>query len=181
VFLITRGAPGDEEKLTSAFLNAVREFDPDFAPNGFITGGFVTGRRMVEKSIGDLIAESVVAAGVGAVVLVLAALGISGVIGFMVATRIREIAVRLALGASRLRVVRLMLSDVVKLVTPGVAGGLLVAAVLVRGFLPIRPSGGEPLAYMAAGVIALVVAVLAGLPSACRAASVQPMVAMRSE
>ena len=181
VFLIARGAAADEEKLTSAFLNAVREFDPDFTPEGFIMGGFITGSRILEKSIGDLIAESAVVAITGSVVLVLAALGISGVIGFMVATRTREIAVRMALGASRLRVVSLMLSDVVKLVLPGLAGGLLIAAVLVRGFLPIPAGGLEPVAYMVAAAIAVGVALVAGLPSARRAASVHPMVAMRSE
>jgi len=181
VFVIARGAAADETKLTSAFVNAVREFDRDFAPKGFVTGGFVTGQRIVEKSIEDLIMESVVAAGTGAVVLVLAALGVSGVIGFMAATRTREIALRIALGASRLRVVGLMLSDVVKFVMPGVAGGLLVAAVLVRGFLSIPLGVVEPLAYIVGAAIAVVAALLAGLPSARRAASVQPMVAMRSE
>ena len=68
----------------------------------------------------------------GGVVLILAALGIVGVVGFMVATRTREIAVRMALGSTRLRVFGLMLSDIVKLVIPGVAGGLLLAAVLIR-------------------------------------------------
>ena len=50
----------------------------------------------------------------------------------MVATRTREIAVRMALGSTRLRVFGLILSDIVKLVIPGVAGGLLLAAVLIR-------------------------------------------------
>ena len=72
--------------------------------------------------------------------------------------RTREIAVRMALGASR-----------------------LIAAVLVRGFLPIPAGGMEPVAYMVAAAIAVGVALVAGLPSARRAASVQPMVAMRSE
>src|SRR5262249_13543697 len=76
VFLIARGAAGDETRLASAFVNSVREFDPAFAPNGFITGGFLTGERMVQKSIADLIVESAAVAGTGAVVLILAALGI---------------------------------------------------------------------------------------------------------
>jgi predicted permease len=181
VLIIARGAAEDEERLQSAFLNAVREFDRDFTPDGFIMGGFITGRRIIEKSIEDLIAESAGVAVTGSVVLVLAALGISGVIGFMVATRTREIAVRIALGASRLRVVRLILSDVVKLIVPGLAAGLLIAAVLVRGFLPIPAGTLEPLAYLVAVAIAVGVALVAGLPSARRASSVQPMVAMRSE
>ena len=92
----------------------------------------MTGQDLVEKSAGDLIAESIAVAVAGGAVLILAALGIVGVVGFMVATRTRELAVRMALGATRLRVFGLTLWDVVKLVIPGVAGGLLVAAVLIR-------------------------------------------------
>ena len=123
--------------------------------------------------------------------LVLASLGVLGVIAFMVATRTREIAVRMALGASRPRVLGLMLSDVVKLVAPGVAVGLLVGAVLIRTMntvmgtpLTVGPTPlgvVEPLIYVAAASIAVFVALLAGLPAARRAASVQPMIAMRSE
>jgi predicted permease len=181
VFLIARGGAGDGERVTSAFLNAVREFDSDFGKSGFITDGFVTGEQMVKKSLTDIIAESAAAAGTGAVVLILAALGVSGVIGFMAATRTREIAVRMALGASRWRVTKLMLFDVVKLVVPGVVPGVLVSAILVRGFLSTPLSVVEPVVYLFSTAIAVAVALVAGLPSARRAASVQPMVAMRSE
>jgi ABC-type antimicrobial peptide transport system permease subunit len=87
--------------------------------------------------------------------------------------------------------VGLMLFDVVKLVAPGVAVGLLVGAVLIRTMsnvmgtpltLGSTPLGAvEPLIYAAAASIAVVVALLAGLPAARRAASVQPLIAMRSE
>ena len=127
----------------------------------------------------------------GGLVLVLAALGIVGVVGFMVATRTREIAVRMALGSTRLRVFRLMLSDIVKLVIPGVAGGLLLAAVLIRTMedvlgtpLTVGPTPlgvMEPVIYLAPPRSPSSAALLAGLPAARRATSVQPMVAMRSE
>ena len=77
-------------------------------------------------------AEATAVGVAGGLVLVLAALGILGVVGFMVATRTREFAVRMALGSTRRRVFGLMLSDTVKLVVPGVVGGLLIAAVLIR-------------------------------------------------
>jgi len=153
--------------------------------------GIVTGQDLVDKSMGDLISESTAVGVVGGVVLLLAALGIVGVVGFMVATRTRELAVRMALGASRLRVFGLMMSDVVKLVIPGVAGGLFLAAVLIRTMedvmgtpLTVGPTPlgvMEPLIYAGASAIAFTVAILAGLPAARRATSVQPMVAMRSE
>ena len=98
----------------------------------------------------------------------------------MVATRTREIAVRVALGASRRRVIRMVLFDVIRLVAPGVAVGLVVTAALVRADGGITISAGEPLAYVAGAALAILTAVTASLAPARRAASVQPMVAMRS-
>ena len=190
VQLIARGAPGDEPKLRAALETALRELGVQALP-GVAFPGIVTGQDLVEKSIADLIAESTAVAFAGSMVLVLAALGIVGVVGFMVATRTREIAVRMALGSTRLRVFGLMLWDIVKLVIPGVVGGLLLAAVLIRTLQDVMgtpltlgptPLGVmEPLIYVAASTIAVSVALLAGLPAARRATSVQPMVAIRSE
>jgi ABC-type antimicrobial peptide transport system permease subunit len=113
----------------------------------------------------------------------LAALGIYGVVGLMVATRTREIAVRVALGASRRRVLSMILIDVVKLIMPGVAVGLVITAALIRlngENMGIPLSNVESLAYAVGATIAVLVAVLASLAPARRAAAVQPMVAMRS-
>jgi predicted permease len=192
VYLIARGAPGDEPRLKAALENVARELDVDALPSAFMAfRGIVIGQDLVRKSLGDLISESAAVAFAGSVVLLLAALGIVGVVGFMVATRTREIAVRMALGATRPRVFGLVLSDVVKLVIPGVAGGLMLGAVLVRTMEqvmgtpltlgPTPPGGMEPLIYAVASAVAFSVALLAGLPAARRATSVQPMVAMRSE
>jgi predicted permease len=192
VYLIARGAAADETRLTSAFENVGRDFGLDFlASRAGAFYGVVSGTQLVRKSLEDLVAESIGVAIAGGIVLVLASLGVLGVIAFMVATRTREIAVRMALGASRPRVVGLMLFDVVKLVAPGVAVGLLVGAVLIRTMSEVMgtpltlgstPLGAvEPLIYVGAASVAVVVALLAGLPAARRAASVQPLIAMRSE
>src|SRR3954468_22055359 len=108
-----------------------------------------------------------------------------------VATRRRDIGVRMALGSTRRRVFGLILSDIVKLVIPGITGGLLLAAVLIRTVekvmgtpLAVGPTPlgvMEPLIYVGASAIAVSVAVLAGLSPARRATSVEPMAAMRSE
>jgi predicted permease len=180
VFLVARTAAGIQPMtLTSAFQYALRNLDPDFTAASLITGDQLTRRGME-----DILVPSAMVGGGGGAVLILAALGIYGVIGFMVATRTREIAVRVALGASRRRVLGTIQSDVVKLVIPGVAGGLFLAIVLVRLVVPWRGLSGaamEPLIYTLAAAIAVVVALLAGLPPARRAASVEPIVAMRSE
>ncbi len=127
--------------------------------------------------------QSAVARVAGSVILTLAALGIYGVVGLMVATRTREIAVRAALGASRQRVLRMILFDVVKLVTPGVVVGLVISVAFVRlkgDNLGIQLSHAQPLAYVAGAAVTVLVAILASLAHARRAASIQPMVAMRS-
>ena len=190
VHLIARGAPGDEPKLKAALETALRELGVEALP-GVAFPGIVTGQDLVEKSLGDLISESMAVGFAGGLVLILAALGIVGVVGFMVATRTRELAVRMALGATRLGVFGLMLSDIVKLVIPGVVGGLVLGAVLIRTMqnvmgtpLTVGPTPlgvMEPVIYAGASAIAISVALLAGLPAARRATSVQPMVAIRSE
>jgi predicted permease len=192
VYLIARGAAADETRLTSAFENVGRDFGLEFLPSREgVFQEIVTGKQLVQKSLGDLVSESIAVGVAGGIVLMLASLGVLGVIAFMVATRTREIAVRMALGATRPRLLALMLSDVVKLVTPGVVVGLLVGAVLIRTMNEVMgtpltvgptPLGAvEPLIYVAAASVAVVVALLAGLPAASRAATVQPMIAMRSE
>ena len=190
LFLIARGAPGDEPKLKAALEKELRDLGVDPLP-GIAFPGIVVGSDLVEKSLGDLVAESIAVGVAGGIVLILAALGIVGVVGFMVATRTREIAVRMAIGSTRLRIFRLMLSGIVRLAVPGVVGGLLLASVLIRTMEDVMgtpltvgdtPLGAmEPVIYAGASLIAVTFALVAGLPAARRATTVQPMVAMRSE
>jgi ABC-type antimicrobial peptide transport system permease subunit len=180
LFLIARSAAGEQpEKTILALENVVRELDPEFRRERIVTG--VSLRK---NSMNDFLKQSAIAGATGGVILMLSALGIYGVVGLMVATRTREIAVRVALGASRLRVVGMILFDVVKLTTPGIAVGLMLAAAFIRlngERMGIPLSNVETLAYVAGAAIAILVAVLASLAPARRAASVPPMVAMRSE
>ena len=132
----------------------------------------------------DFLTQSAVAAVAGGVILLLAALGIYGVVGLMVATRTREIAVRAAIGATRWRLLAMIIRDVVTLVLPGTIVGVLLTVVLNRlnaENMGVSLSSVEPIAYVVGPVIAVLVAILASLAPARRAASVQPMVAMRSE
>ena len=189
VFLIVRSADGEQPmRVTAALENAVRALGPDVDRTltygaGEAYSRIVTGVWLRQNSVRDFLVRSALTGAAGSVILTLAALGIYGVVGLMVATRTREIAVRAALGASRRGVVGMILFDVVKLVMPGVIFGLLIAAAIVRlngDNLGIRLSKAEPLAYVVGAVIAVLVAVFASLAHARRAASIQPMVAMRS-
>jgi predicted permease len=200
VFLMARAAPADPS-IRSAFENAIadglrslgtapagptgpgprpgsRQTDPEV-----VFRELITGEGLIENNRRELLMGSGAGGAAAAVALVLAALGVYGVIAFMVATRIREIGVRVALGASRGRVLRTVLGDALKLVVPGIGVGLVLAVAWVRLADPAwYPLGGvEPLVYALAAATAFVVALLAGIPSARRAAAVQPMVAMRAE
>jgi predicted permease len=180
LMLVLRREPGAEPKAATAALERVlRNFDPEFAP-----ATIVTGVSLREFSTRDFLTQSAVAGTVGGVLLLLAALGIYGVVGLLVTTRRREIAVRVALGASRRRVMGLVLFEVVKLVLPGVGIGLLLAVAFVRlngEDFGIPLSALEPLAYVIGATLAVLVAITAGVLPAHRAASVPPMAAMRSE
>ncbi|HYE85285.1 MAG TPA: ABC transporter permease [Vicinamibacterales bacterium] len=179
VLLIARSAVGAEPKmLTTALENVARQLDPDLTATAIVTGSWL--RR---NSVNDFMTQSAVAGGAGGVILMLAALGVYGVVGLMVAARTREIAVRTALGASRRRVLRMIVFDVVKLVLPGVVVGVILTVVLNRlnaENMGIALSGMEPLAYVVGAAVAVLVAIVASLVPARRAASVPPMVAMRS-
>jgi hypothetical protein len=190
VFLIARSTPGEPaDKMTAALENAVRGVAPeDAAPlatgDGVRYAPVITGVWLRENSMNDFLTQSIVGFVAGGVILTLSALGIYGVVGLMVATRTREIAVRIALGASRRGVVAMVLLDVVKLVTPGIGIGLILTVALMRlnsENMGIPLSQVENLAYVVGGAIALLVAVLASLAPARRASSIQPMIAMRSE
>jgi putative ABC transport system permease protein len=177
--LIARASASDGS-MASAFKNAVADLDPDFMPSSLITGD-----RLMRRSMADLTIHSITAVVCASVALSLAALGVYGVVGLMVTSRTREIGVRMALGASRVRVLRTVLVDAIRVVVPGVALGLVVAVLAVRvANLPetwYALGSVEPLTYALGAAGAMLVAMIAGLPSARRAARVDPIRAMRSE
>ena len=176
VMLIVRSATGEPSaKMTAALENAMREVDPDFD-----RASIDTGVALRKRSMDDFFNHFGVAAIGGGVTLVLAAMGIYGVVGLMVSRRTREVAVRMTLGASRRRVVVMILFDVVKFVAPGVAVGVLFTIAFVRLRGGITVSTVEPLAYVAGAAIAILTAVAASVVPARRVASVPPIVAMRS-
>jgi hypothetical protein len=189
VFLIARSEAGEPPaKVTTALENAVRALGSDVDrtltyANGPTYSSIVTGVWLRQNSVRDFLFRSTISGVAGSVILTLAAVGIYGVVGLMVATRTRELAVRAALGASRRGTIGMILFDVVKLVTPGIVFGLLISVAIVRlngNNLGVQLSNAEPLAYVAGAAVALLVAMLASVAHARRAASIQPMVAMRA-
>ncbi len=119
----------------------------------------------------------------GGVALLLAAMGIYGIVAFSVSQRTREIGVRVALGAARRDVVRLMVRNGMRPVAVGVGIGLvaaLAATRLLKSFLTgVSPS--DPATFAAVVLAFLGVALWAALLPARRAARIDPLVALRSE
>jgi predicted permease len=125
----------------------------------------------------------IVLGGFGLLGLILASLGIYGIVAFGVNQRRREIGIRIALGATHADVVGLAVKDGMTLVGVGLAIGLLAAAAAAR-FLRGLLYGLEPLdpqAFLAAPLLFGLVALGASWFPARRAARVDPMVAMRAE
>ena len=115
--------------------------------------------------------------------LIIAAVGIGGVLAFSVGSRIREFGVRSALGAARHQVWSGVVAEGATLAAAGVALGSLAASLLTRfisGFLVGVPAL-DPLTFVAAGLVLGSVAILAAWMPALRAAAVDPITALSSE
>ena len=119
----------------------------------------------------------------GALALLLATMGLYGIMAYTVARRRNEIGVRIALGATRTRVIRMVLGDVGRMVAAGVALGVmlsLAATRFVSSFLyGVEPNDPATLALSALALVA--VAIGAALIPARRSARLDPMTALRED
>jgi predicted permease len=119
----------------------------------------------------------------GVLALGIAAVGLFGVVSYVVAQRTKEIGVRLALGASRATAGRLVITDAVRMVAGGVAVGIvvaLIAAPAVQSLL-FATSAREAVVMIGAAAALLSVTVVAAAFPAWRASRVSPMIALRNE
>lgn len=115
--------------------------------------------------------------------LVLATIGLFGVMYFTVSQRTREFGIRVALGATRQRVIRVVLSEGLRLAVPGVAlglaGGYIVARILARALYGIGTA--DPVSFGGTATVQVVVALAACALPAYRATRADPIVALRQE
>ena len=122
--------------------------------------------------------------GLGTLGLILATFGLYAIVAFNVTRRLGEIAIRSALGATRGRIIGLVIRDAAVLVTIGVTLGLGIAAFVTQpltAWLVTGLSTTDPLSFAGTGVVFLVVAVLASWIPARQATRVSPVIAMRLE
>ena len=175
---LTVRTAGDPMSVATAVQREVREVDPNL-PLARV-GPLMS---LVRDDAAEPRLTMLVFGIFGAAALVLATVGLYGLMSYAVAQRTREIGVRVALGAAPGRVARMVIGQGLLTGLVGVALGLAAAAVLsrsLRGILyEVRPT--DPVAFMAVALLLLAVAVLASAFPARRAARSDPMQALRSE
>ncbi len=118
-----------------------------------------------------------------AVAMVLAAIGLYGVIAYSVAHRTREIGIRVALGARPGEVVGLVMRQGLLVAVAGLIAGCLFAAIAARAIAGVLygVSAADPLSWLAAAAVLLIASAFANVVPAWRAAHVDPCEALRTE
>jgi putative ABC transport system permease protein len=168
---------GDALALAPAVRATVHEVEPRAA-----LGEIQTMRQVVDRTVAAPRFRTILLAAFAAVALLLAIIGIYGVVSRAVAQRRHELGIRMSLGAARRDVLSLVLRDGLQPVVIGIAFGLAGGWALSRwlsGML-FGVSAGDALTYLAAPTVLALTALLACLLPALRAARVDPLAALRT-
>ncbi len=176
--LVVRTSSEKPESVTEPIRNVIRSLDPgvpiyDVASMSELVGQSSAPRRFVMRLL----------AGFAAVALMLAAVGLYGVVSHGVGQRTREIGIRVALGARPADVMRLVLSSGAATVGVGLAAGVVAAVALMRFIRSVlyEVSPSDPAALAGAAAVLGLVALAAHWLPARRASRVDPVVALKSE
>ncbi|MGE3274781.1 MAG: ABC transporter permease [Vicinamibacterales bacterium] len=177
--LVVRLAEGrPAEAAIPALQSAIWALEPDIVFTEANTASEVASATMAPTEIGAMLLGAF-----GALALLLAAVGLYGVIAYSVSLRTREVGLRMALGAERGTVLRLVLGQGARLALVGISLGLLASAGVgkVLGSLLYGVSAFDPVAYLMAAGLLLAVAIAANLVPAIQASRIDPMRALRAE
>jgi putative ABC transport system permease protein len=169
---------GDPASLVGAVRQAVHAADPNQPISNIATMEEVLGREAAQRRLGMILLTAF-----AVLALLLASLGIYGVLAYFVAQHRNEIGVRLALGATPARILLLVLRKGMGLTLLGVAIGLAASFALTRLMtsLLFGVKAVDPLTFASVPLVLAIVALLACWIPARRAAKVDPMVALRYE
>jgi putative ABC transport system permease protein len=176
VFAVRTATP--PEAMTAAVTAAIQTLDPDLPVHDAMTM-----EQVETQSFGTRRLTMMLLGVFAALALILAAVGIYGVISTMVEQRTHEIGLRMALGAQPGSVLRLIVGQGLRLALAGVALGLAAAAALTRLLASLLFGVGalDPTTFLGVTALLLVVAVAACYVPARRATRVDPLVALRYE
>ena len=171
----TKGEPAQAAPMMRAALS---QLDRDLAPQAMATM-----EGMIDRTITEPRFQTRALAVFSLAALLLAAIGIYGVLASSVLERRFEIGVRMALGADRTSVVRMILRRTMLLTAAGVglglAGSFALTGVLANLLFDVTPT--DPLSFLIAGGVLLVAAFAAAVLPAHRASAIDPLVALRVE
>ncbi|MBF5044789.1 ABC transporter permease [Aggregicoccus sp. 17bor-14] len=176
--LVVRSSAGDPARLGPQVSREIWAVDSRQPVTNMLTM-----EEIVARSLGAQRFNMLLIGTLAALALVLAAVGIYGVLSYLVSLRTQEIGVRVALGATRQSVIRLVLAQGMGAVLAGAALGVAGAFALSRllASLLYGVSAVDPLAFVASPLLLLLVALGATYLPALRAARVQPMVALKAD
>ena len=142
---------------------------------------------MKERLAGALLPNkiaSLLLSGIGTLGLLLATIGIYGVMAYSVGRRTAEIGIRMALGATKVQVLRLILKDATKLVSMGTVVGSVLTLFVVQTLGKTLPAGMrvvDPLSFAMVGGVLITVALMAAFVPAWKGSHIDPNIALRSE
>ncbi|HEX2444954.1 MAG TPA: ABC transporter permease [Vicinamibacterales bacterium] len=174
---LTIRVDGDPAQITAAVRAAIREADPNIPLFQIRTMSELRELGMWQYGLfGKMFSLF------GALALFLASIGVYGVLSYAVSQRTQEIGVRVALGADRAAVLRLIVGQGLWLAGIGIVAGLILAVptgFLIRTLLFVPPT--DPISFVVVAVFLTLVAIFASYLPARRATAVDPLIALRTE
>jgi putative ABC transport system permease protein len=175
---ITVRADGDPKALISSIRNALAEIDKSLP-----MANVVTMEEIMSTSVAQPRLEAVLLGLFGGLAMLLAAVGIYGVMSYTVSQRTSEIGIRMALGAGRGNILRMICNQGLRLTGLGLVLGLALALAVTRLMSKVLfgVSPTDPPTFFAIAVLLALVALVACYVPARRATRVDPLVALRSE
>ena len=175
--LVIRSALSPEQ-VTTAIRGALKSIDPDLAPANIQTMGDLVSQATVQRRF-----QMTVVSAFAAMAVFLGMVGIYGLLAYSVKQRTSEIGLRIALGASRGRVLGMVLRQGLRLTLAGLALGLAGAFATTRLLASslYGVNAIDPITFAAVPLLLLLITIAACLVPAARAANVDPMITLRYE